>query len=171
MEDLRNKEEDKFGTLQERSSEQISFTNINDNISFSESNSFNNYMNVDNKCIDDINYFMYTKNKNFCSGYFPDFITLNDKSYYQLSNGNNYNHYYLYVKDKKYLKFLSNSNSKYNNKYFKDMNYAYRVSKKHLWDTVVSKNDKKLKNLDYLKNKKFNTPRNSEKGALKVIMV
>ena len=165
-EDLRTKEEDNFGNLQERSPEQISLINTSVNISLSESNSFNNYMNVDNKCINDINYFMYTKNKNFCSGYFPDFITLNDNSYYQLSNGNNHNFYYLYVKDKKYLKYLSNLNSKYNNKYFKDMNYAYRVSKKHSWDTVISNNNRKVDSLDYLKNKQINTPRNSEKGAL-----
>ena len=165
-EELRTIEEDNIGTPQERSPEHIPFINTDVNISFSESSSFDNYMIVNSNCIDDNNYFLYNKNKNFCSGYFPDFITLNDNSYYQLSNENNHNFYYLYVKDGKYLKYLSNINSKYNNQYFKDMNYAYRVGKEHFREPVISNKNKKLDSLDHFKNNLSNTSRNSEKGAL-----
>ena len=78
--------------------------------------------------------------KKFCSGYFPDFITLNDPLYYQLSNSNKHNFYYLNVKNGKYLKYLSNKKSKYDNHYFSNMTYAYRVSKIHSKNTLISNN-------------------------------
>ena len=165
-EDLRTMEEDNIGSQQERSPEHIPFINTDVNNSFSESSSFDNYMIVNSNCLDNNNYFMYNKNKNFCSGYFPDFITLDDTSYYQLSNGNNSNFYYLYIKNGKYLKYLSNKNSKYNNQYFNDMNYVYRVSKKHSRNAVISNSNGKIDNLDSISNSRTNIPRNSEKGAL-----
>ena len=78
---------------------------------FSEERSFYNFMNIDNKCINNNNYFLYERNKNFCSGYFPDFITLDDEFYYHMSNNINHNYYYLRVKNNKYLKYLSNNRS------------------------------------------------------------
>ena len=96
--------------------------------SFSEERSFFDFMNKDNKCINNNNYFLFERNKNFCSGYFPNFITLDDELYYHMSNNINHNYYYLREKNEKYLKYLSNNKSKYNNEYFDKLKYAYEIS-------------------------------------------
>ena len=139
IEEMKTMEEDNVVSQQERSPEHILSTDINVN-NFVESNSFNDFMLVNSTCLDNNNYFMYSNNKNFCSGYFPDFITLDDPFYYQISNSNKYNFYYLNVKNGKYLKYLSNKDSKYNNHYFNNMNYAYRVSKLYSKNTLISNN-------------------------------
>ena len=41
---------------------------------------------------------MYSKNRNLCSGYFPDYIIPEDYSYVQFSKENKHNPYYLYKK-------------------------------------------------------------------------
>ena len=98
-------------------------------------------MGTKSKYMSNDNHYMYTNKNNFCSGYFPDFITLDNDIGYSISEGNNYSHYYLYTKNKRYLKPLSNSLSKYNNKYFDDMNFAYRVSNKHSWIFETNRNN------------------------------
>ena len=92
------------------------------------------------------NFYMYKSNKNFCSGYFPDFITLNDPMYYQLSNNNNHNFYYLKTQNGKYLKYLSNKSSKYDNLYFNNMVDAYRISRIHSNRSLISNNPRILSN-------------------------
>ena len=88
------------------------------------------------------NFYMYKRNKNFCSGYFPDFITLHDPMYYQLSNSHNHNFYYLKIQNGKYLKHLSNKSSRYDNSYFDNMSDAYRISKKYSNKSLISNNPK-----------------------------
>ena len=72
-----------------------------------------------NYCLkNDCNYYVYEKNKNFCSGYFPSFITINDLKYNLISQ-NNYpinitDNYYLKTQNNKYLKQVINKHSKYN---------------------------------------------------------
>ena len=84
--------------------------------------------------------FMYVNKYNFCSGYFPEFITLDDKVAYNFSKMNNdSNYYYLYTNNNKYLKQLSNYKSKYDGKYFKKMYFAYKVSKKLSWNYDTGK--------------------------------
>ena len=118
---------------------------------FSEERSFYNFMIKNNKCTtNNNNYFMYERNKNFCSGYFPDFITLDDEFYYHLSNNINHNYYYLKVKNNKYLKYLSNNSSKYNNEYFDNLKLEYKISNKNSNKLVVTNDNydlKKKKNL------------------------
>ena len=106
------------------------------NNNFSESDSLNIFMS--NTHLDNVNYYMYKNNKNFCSGYFPDFITLDDPMYYQLSNNNNHRFYYLKTQNGKYLKYLSNKNSKYNNVYFNEMTDAYRISSMYSNISLIS---------------------------------
>ena len=93
-------------------------------------NSFDEFMVTKNKLLNSNKHYMYSNKNNFCSGYFPDFITLDNDIGYSISEGNNYSHYYLYTKNNSYLKPLSNPMSKYNNKYFDDMNFAYKICKK-----------------------------------------
>ena len=132
-------EEDKFLFHQVFEPEHISLA---DDILFSEIKSLNNFMLKDNKYINNNNYFMYKRNKDFCSGYFPDFITLDDPMYYQLSNSNNHNFYYLKIHNGKYLKYLSNKSSKYNNLYFDNLTDAYVISKIYLDWSLNSSNPK-----------------------------
>ena len=113
--------------------------------------SFKDFMRTKGKNSNSKNHFMYDNKNNFCSGYFPDFITLNDDFGYNISEGNNYSHYYLYVKNKKYLKPLSDSKSKYNNSYFDSMSFAYKVSKKHKWESNFNTNSN-LQNTNLFKN-------------------
>ena len=102
-----------------------------ENIIISES--FDDFMKTESKYIGKNKHYMYKNKYNFCSGYFPDFITLDVDIGYDISEGNDYSHYYLYTKNNAYLKPLSDPKSKYNNKYFIDMNFAYKISKKHSW--------------------------------------
>ena len=108
----------------------------------------NYYMN--NDLINSNNYYMYEKNKKFCSGYFPSFITLDDDKYYQISNNTNpdniKNNYYLKIKNNKYLKQLVNKNSKYNYEYFNNLKDAYRISKKHSTKLVDTLNPTQVQN-------------------------
>ena len=62
---------------------------------------------------------MFCKRINFCSGYFPEFITLDNNITYELSNSDDY------------LKQIANCKSKYNSKYFRDIYYAYKIGKFH----------------------------------------
>ena len=73
--------------------------------------------------------FMFTDRRNFCSGYFPDFITLDNINAYELSKGNDYSKYYLYTRNNKHLKQLANCRSKYNDNYFYNMYSAYKICK------------------------------------------
>ena len=68
---------------------------------------------------------MYEKNKNFCSGYFPSFITINDLKYTLISQNNHpsniSDNYYLKTQNNKYLKQVINKHSKYNLEYIIDL--------------------------------------------------
>ena len=101
--------------------------------------SFEEFMGTKSELVNSNKHFMYSNKNNFCSGYFPDFITLDSNAGYNFSKGNNYPHYYLYTKNNKYLKPLSSSLSKYNNKYFDDLSFAYKVSKMHSWGYKTNK--------------------------------
>ena len=85
----------------------------------------------DNKQAVNNSYYMYNRNKNFSSGYFPDFITLHDPIYYQIANNEYNSFYHIKIKDEKYVKHLSNRSSRYNNAYFDNLKTAYRISKKY----------------------------------------
>ena len=111
---------------------------------YTETDSLNKFLISDNKNSNN-NFFMYKQNKNFCSGYFPDFITLHDPMYYQLSNSQNHNFYFLKIQNGKYLKYLSNRQSRYDNAYFNNMNVAYRISKKYSNIPLISDNSEKKK--------------------------
>ena len=82
--------------------------------------------------------------------YYPHYFEETHKNYQGLNKvyDNHFNHH---SKDKGY-----------DNQYYS--NHPYYTEETQ--DTVVSKNDKKYKNLDYLKRGKLNTSRNSGKGAL-----
>ena len=138
-EDFKNAEVSKFEIpeTEKRSPEYSpeSYKFINNVSSFSEFDSFNNFMyycnysrendtNVSN------NFIMYDNNKHRCSGYFPDFIIPEDFSHSQFSY-NKYNPYYFYKKDNSYLKYLAKNNGKYDTQYYKDMYFAYRVGRKY----------------------------------------
>ena len=75
---------------------------------------------------------MYSNKYNLCSGYFPDFIPLDNIMFEDLYSDNNIPRYYPYRFNGKYLKQISNSESKYNNEYFFKMKTAYDISK-HFW--------------------------------------
>ena len=143
QEDMISKEEDNLLFQQEIESEHIYPTGVTE---FSESNSLNKFMLTDNMYPNNNNFYMYKSNKKFCSGYFPDFITLNDPMYYQLSNNNNHNFYYLKTQNGKYLKYLSNKSSKYDNLYFNNMVDAYRISRIHSNRSLISNNPRILSN-------------------------
>ena len=78
------------------------------------------------------NYYVFNKNYNFCSGYFPSFITLDCNKYNLISQDtslkNIKDNYYLKVKDNKYLKQVVNKNGKYNYDYFNNMKDIYQIS-------------------------------------------
>ena len=114
--------------LPEEDKNLVSQTHTPEDTSFSEVNSFYDFMLNNNKSLNNNNHFLYKRNKDFCSGYFPNFITLDDDMYYHLSNSINHNFYYLRIYNGKYLKYLSNNNSKYNNQYFDNLIDAYEIS-------------------------------------------
>ena len=105
---------------------------------------------MNNDKINNINYYMYDRNKKFCSGYFPSFITLDDDKHYQISNNtsldNIKNNYYLKIKNNKYLKQLVNKKSRYNYEYFNNLKNAYRISKKHSTKLVDTLNPTQVQN-------------------------
>ena len=80
--------------------------------------------NLNNDC----NYYVYEKNKNFCSGYFPSFITLDDNKYNLISQNTNLDNIkdncYLKTKDNMYLKQIVNKNSRYNLEYLNNLRNA-----------------------------------------------
>ena len=117
--------------------------------------SYDDFMSNRGDCDDNNINYMYTNKYNFCSGYFPEFITLDNDVAYNFSKMNNYsNYYYLYTNNNKYLKQLSNCNSRYDGKYFNDMNFAYKVSKKLNWNYGTGKDAVLFKNsYFYRKNK------------------
>ena len=94
--------------------------------------SFKDFMLNKNK-LSDNSHHMYSNKYNFCSGYSPDFITLDDIDGYNFSRGSDHSHYYLYVNNNMYLKPLSNPLSKYNNGYFDKLRHAYKISKVQGW--------------------------------------
>ena len=93
-------------------------------------NSYNEFMSTKDKLLNSNKHYMYSNKHNFCSGYLPDFITLDSIDGYNFSKGSDYSHYYLYINNNIYLKPLSSSLSKYNNEYFDKLRHAYKISKK-----------------------------------------
>ena len=101
---------------------------------------FNKYM------IDDYNFVMYTNKNNFCSGYFPEYISTlqsnNDAFKHSYPNDTfkysylddtidySYPNYYPQFNNGKYSKQISNVNSRYNNSYFYKMQPIYKICKK-----------------------------------------
>ena len=95
--------------------------------------SFKDFMLTKDKLSNNNSHYMYSNKHNFCSGYSPDFITLDSIDGYNFSKGSDYSHYYLYVNNNMYLKPLSNPVSKYNNNYFDKLRHAYKISKVQGW--------------------------------------
>ena len=89
-------EEEVTKNRQDPSNDQIPST---EDVILPEDCSFYNFM-MNNDKINNIDYYMYDKNKNFCSGYFPSFITLDDDKHYQISNNTSLDN----IKDNYYLK-------------------------------------------------------------------
>ena len=67
---------------------------------------------------------------NLCSGYFPDYIPLDDNTFTKLYSGNDNPKYYPYTFNGGYLKQVYNPNSKYNYDYLLERRTAYAISKK-----------------------------------------
>ena len=95
----------------------------------------NNFIHNKNNLFDKT-YYMYEKNKNFCSGYFPSFITLDNEKYNMISLNTNpdniFDNYYLKTKGNKYVKQIINDKSKYNFEYFN-----YLRGNCQVYDTVI----------------------------------
>ena len=105
--DILNLEEDTSeSTVQEATCE---FLNYGENTLYT---TYDDFMRSRNNLVDNNINFMYTNKSNFCSGYFPEFITLDNNDAYNLSKGDDYSRYYLYTNNNKYLKQLSNFKSK-----------------------------------------------------------
>ena len=87
---------------------------------------YSDSISLNDKCYN----YEYMRNKNFCSGYFPSFITLHDPKLNQISKNNNINNisdnYYLKIKYGMYLKQVTNSNSKYNLNYINGLKSDYQ---------------------------------------------
>ena len=96
-------------------------------------NSFKDFMLDKNKLTDNNSHHMYSNKYNFCSGYSPDFITLDSIDGFNYSKGSDMSHYYLYVNNNMYVKPLSNPVSKYDNGYFDKMRHAYEISRVQGW--------------------------------------
>ena len=96
-----------------------------------------------NKCYN----YAYERNKNFCSGYFPSFITLTNSKLDLISKNNNINNisdnYYLKTKNGKYLKQVTNNKSKYNLDYINHLrsNCQEIINKNISSKTLISKNN------------------------------
>ena len=109
------------------------------------------YDKIFNSCLnnyvsDDCNFFMYVNKNNFCSGYFPEFISSFQpgsdafKQLYSKDNFKNsypddiinksYPNCYPHFKNGKHSKQISNVNSRYNNSYFYKMQPIYKICKK-----------------------------------------
>merc|ERR1712055_26189 len=96
-------------------------------------NSFKDFMLDKNKLTDNNSHHMYSNKYNFCSGYSPDFITLDSIDGFNYSKGSDMSHYYLYVNNNMYVKPLSNPVSKYDSGYFDKMRHAYEISRVQGW--------------------------------------
>merc|ERR1712055_459243 len=96
-------------------------------------NSFKDFMLDKNKLTDNNSHHMYSNKYNFCSGYSPDFTTLDSIDGFNYSKGSDMSHYYLYVNNNMYVKPLSNPVSKYDNGYFDKMRHAYQISRVQGW--------------------------------------
>ena len=72
----------------------------------------------------------YILTHNLGSGYFPDYISLDDNTFNKLYSDNEKPKYYPYIVNGRYPKQIFNSNSKYNNEYFFKMKTAYKISRK-----------------------------------------
>ena len=94
-------------------------------------NFYNIMLNNDVKLLNK-NYYVYNKNVNVCSGYFPSPIPLDYNNLESIPQNNDIkninNNSYLRVKNKKYLKQMVNKNSKYNFSYFNDMKEDFQIS-------------------------------------------
>ena len=86
------------------------YINYNDYLKFIDLN----YLNKEEKAS-----YVYSKNKNVCSGYFCSFIPL-PNHYNKGTNKNKYN-YFLKTDNEKYLKQLTNEASKYNKEYINEL--------------------------------------------------
>ena len=133
--------------------------------------SFKDFMLTKDKLSNNNNHYMYSNKHNFCSGYSPDFITLDSIDGYNFSKGSDYSHYYLYVNNNMYLKPLSNPVSKYNNNYFDKLRHAYKISKVQGWwntEKGIPKPEESEKGfIDVgidINNNDVYVPRGSEKG-------
>ena len=76
------------------------------------------------------------ENKDFCSGYFPSFITISNPKYDLISQNNLpsniFNNYYLKTKNGQYLKQVTNEHSRYNLNYHNNMKGKYQsIRNKH----------------------------------------
>ena len=73
------------------------------------------------------------ENKDFCSGYFPSFITISNPKYDLISqnshSGNIFKNYYLKTKNGQYLKQITNEHSRYNIDYHNNMKVKYQSIK------------------------------------------
>ena len=74
--------------------------------------------------------YIYGNKYNLCSGYFPDYIPLDDNAFTKLYSDNDTPKYYPYIFNGRYLKQIYNSNSKYNYNYLSKKRTAYAISKK-----------------------------------------
>ena len=105
-------------------------TPIEDGVILPHYISFDKFLQIDNMLYDH-NYYMFERNKNFCSGYFPSFITLDIDKYNIISQNTNpeniNNNYYLKTRDNMYVKQIINKNSKYNFEYFSNLRNNYQV--------------------------------------------
>ena len=88
--------------------------------------------NISDELNNDCNYYVFEKNKNFCSGYFPSFITLDDNKYNLISQNTNSDNikdnYYLKTKNNMYLKQVVNKNSRYNLEYLSKISSGAIIS-------------------------------------------
>ena len=104
---------------------------------------YSNHNRFDSNCYN----YVYEKNKNFCSGYFPSFIILPIKKFNLISQNNQINNisnnYYIKINEGKYLKQVTNPNSKYDLNYLNNMRSKCQgIINKHL---ITKKNREQIK--------------------------
>ena len=108
--------------------------------------------------------YVYVNKYNMCSGYLPDFITLDKKSFNEMFNINNSPRYYPYTMNGKYLKQISNFNSKYNSNYFSKMKFAHKLSRQIDWSYEGTNN--KYKSIPFKESLLFNNFKNKTNNSL-----
>ena len=111
---------------------------------FYDYNMYNDYQmyndSNDSNDLNFINNFSYKyieENKDFCSGYFPSFITISNPKYDLISQNNLpsniFKIYYLKTKNGQYLKQISNEHSRYNIGYHNNMKAKYQsIKNRHI---------------------------------------